>query len=70
LTELASTPFVAATSANPPPMQKPMIPTRPVQSGCAVSQVRAASMSWKARPRRALSAPNVALRQRIAPPAL
>ena len=39
-------PRVAQSSAKPPPMQKPMIPIRPLQSSCAARNPRAASISW------------------------
>ena len=44
-------PRVAASSAKPPPMQKPATPTRPVQSSRPASQRRTASMSSNVVPR-------------------
>ena len=49
-------------------MQNPMTPTAPVQRSWPTSQLRAAEMSWKARPRPLRSEVNVDRMQRMAPP--
>jgi hypothetical protein len=46
----ASKPRLAMTMANPPPRQKPAMPTAPVASSRAASQPRAASITRAAGP--------------------
>src|SRR6266511_2582162 len=58
----------ASTSANPPPMQKPMTPILPVQPSWAASQDRTASTPSNALPLRARRSRPMERRQVILPP--